>query len=97
MDLGNIIPSLKSLADIYTQVKGAGRTTTQPTPAGFFPSLPFEIEPDIPFIDIVKKPKHHHHRRKRLATVSDIKDLAALSAVLGKGEAFKTWIATHAS
>ena len=34
-------------------------------------------------------------RRRRLATVSDIKDLAALKAVLGNGEAFKTWIATH--
>ncbi len=34
-------------------------------------------------------------RRKRLATVSDIRDLAALKSVLGGGEAFKTWIATH--
>lgn len=34
-------------------------------------------------------------RRKRLASVSDIKDLAALKSVLGNGEAFKTWIATH--
>lgn len=34
-------------------------------------------------------------RRKRLATVSDIRDLAALKSVLGNGEAFKTWIATH--
>lgn len=34
-------------------------------------------------------------RRKRLATVSDIRDLAALSSVIGKGEMLKTWIATH--
>lgn len=34
-------------------------------------------------------------RRKRLATKSDISDLAALSAVL-KPENLKTWIATHA-
>lgn len=34
-------------------------------------------------------------RRSRLATVSDIKDLAALKSVLGNGKAFETWIATH--
>jgi len=34
-------------------------------------------------------------RRKRLATPSDLKDLAALKGVLGGGEAFKVWIATH--
>jgi hypothetical protein len=34
-------------------------------------------------------------RRKRLASASDIKDLASLKAVLGNGDAFKTWIATH--
>ena len=34
-------------------------------------------------------------RRKRLATPSDLKDLAALRGVLGNGEAFKTWRATH--
>ena len=32
-------------------------------------------------------------RRRRLATHSDIKDLAALKAVLGSGKAFDTWIA----
>ena len=44
-------------------------------------------------IDFPSKKKRR--RRRRLATVSDIKDLAALKAVLGNGEAFKTWIATH--
>lgn len=34
-------------------------------------------------------------RRRRLATHSDIKDLAALKAVLGAGKAFDTWIATR--
>ena len=34
-------------------------------------------------------------RRRRLATHSDIKDLAALKAVLGTGKAFDTWIATR--
>jgi len=40
---------------------------------------------------LVKK----RRRRKRLATTSDIKDLAALKQVLGGGQDLKTWIATH--
>lgn len=39
--------------------------------------------------------KKTRKRRKRLATASDIADLSALKSVLGNGEAFKTWIATH--
>ena len=34
-------------------------------------------------------------RRKRLATQSDLKDLAALKGILGSGKAFDTWIATR--
>lgn len=34
-------------------------------------------------------------KRRRLATHSDIKDLAALKSVLGSGKAFDTWIATR--
>lgn len=34
-------------------------------------------------------------RKRRLATLSDIKDLAALKQVLGGGKAFDTWIATR--
>ncbi len=34
-------------------------------------------------------------RRRRLASVSDIKDLAALKNILGGGKAFDTWIATR--
>lgn len=40
--------------------------------------------------------KCRRRRRRRLATASDIKDLAALSAVTTGGEK-KTWIATHPS
>jgi len=39
--------------------------------------------------------KGKRRRRKRLATMSDIKDLAALKSVLGSGKAFDTWIATR--
>ena len=40
--------------------------------------------------------RKRHRRRRRLATPSDIKDLAALSAVTNPAEK-KTWIATHPS
>lgn len=39
--------------------------------------------------------KKSRRRRNRLATTSDIKDLAALKSVLGGGKAFETWIAVH--
>lgn len=57
---------------------------------------PFDLFTDPVTGQQVMRPKKKcRRRRKRLATVSDIKDLAALKAVLGNGEAFKTWIATH--
>ena len=40
--------------------------------------------------------KKQRRKRKRLATVSDIKDLAALKSVLSPAD-LKTWIATHPS
>jgi len=43
-----------------------------------------------------KLTKIRRRRRKRLATASDIKDLASLSAVT-TGPEKKTWIATHPS
>ena len=45
--------------------------------------------------DTGKWQKKSRRRRKRLATQSDLKDLAALKGILGSGEAFKVWIATH--
>lgn len=39
--------------------------------------------------------KRGRRRRKRLATMGDLKDLAALKGVLGGGKAFEVWIATH--
>ncbi len=39
--------------------------------------------------------RRSRRRRKRLATSSDLKDLAALKGVLGGGKAFEVWIATH--
>jgi len=63
---------------------------------------PLNLDPFDLFTDpatgqqtMVTRRRKCRRRRKRLATVSDIKDLAALKSVLGNGEAFKTWIATH--
>ena len=39
--------------------------------------------------------KKYRKRRKRLATATDISDLAKLKGVLGQGKAMSEWIATH--
>jgi len=91
MDLGSLI---KDLGVSYIQTKYAQPRTTLPyQPALSIPGLGFDIEGDIPFVDLVKKPRRR--RRRRLATLSDIRDLAALKSVLGGGQDLKTWIATH--
>lgn len=41
------------------------------------------------------RPKKTRRRRRRLATQSDISDLAALKNILGGGKAFDSWIATR--
>lgn len=89
MDLGSIITDLGTA---YIKSKYSPQPVSYSQPA-LLPS--FDIEGDIPFIDIVSNKKRCRRRRRRLATTSDIKDLAALKAVLGGGDAFKTWIATH--
>lgn len=73
-------------------------TTTQVLDPGGIGLLDF-LASDEETADVAEallgKEKKKRRRRRRLATVSDIRDLAALQQVLGKGEAFKTWIATH--
>lgn len=44
-------------------------------------------------VDMVLKLGRRNRRRKRMATKSDIGDIAAMKAVLGNGEAFKVWLA----
>jgi len=51
--------------------------------------------PEIAAIAAAASKVKCRRRRRRLATHSDIKDLAALKAVLGSGKAFDTWIATR--
>lgn len=96
MDLGAL---LTDLGTAYIQTKYA-QPAVQAQPALSLPGWGDVVE----FFDestgnVVQMPagqkKRCRRRRRRLATTSDIKDLAALKAVLGNGEAFKTWIATH--
>ena len=98
MDLGNL---LGDLGTAYINAKYANQPPTPsiqytssvaPTAGGISTTPAFSFN-DIPVIG--GTPCKRRRRRKRLATVSDIKDLAALKAVLGKGQAFTTWIATH--
>lgn len=98
MDLGQVlVSSTQSALDALIRKELGPRTTT---PA-FFPMVPPAVGGAAvgagvsEAIDYFTGTKKRRRRRKRLATVSDIKDLAALKAVLGNGEAFKTWIATH--
>lgn len=95
MDLGDLLGKGLDLYSQYQQIKYAQPpqvSVQQPT----IQTADFDwgIEPDIPFVDVVKK-KRCRRRRRRLATKSDLGDLAALKAILGNGEAFKAWIATH--
>ncbi len=97
MDLGQVLVGAVKTGLEGLIAKELGGTPSSPyvtTPALRIPGTEYEIEGDIPFMDIARARKPRR-RRRRLATVSDIKDLAALKAVLGAGEAFKTWIATH--
>lgn len=105
MDLGNIIGTLAGgYRDI--QIAKASNATIPPQFRGpvtqaFLPTWSDAVEY---FTDPVTgetvaarkaecKPKRR--RRRRLATKSDLSDLAALKGILGSGEAFKVWIATH--
>lgn len=97
MDLGSIITDLGTS---YIQAKYAPKPQVQAQPAYSLPQLGGDIvdffsDPATGQIIPVKKKKPCRRRRKRLATKSDLGDLAALKAILGNGEAFKAWIATH--
>ena len=101
MDLGSIITDLGTA---YIKTKYA----PSPTFVGLVAATPaynvgdlggdiidFFTDPATGTVVSVKKKKPCRRRRRRLATKSDLGDLAALKAILGNGEAFKAWIATH--
>lgn len=111
MDLGDILGTAVGLYKDYNVAKSVpqyidARYGGQPVqqPADF--NIPFvDVVTESPQKGMVWNPrancgngawvKSRRRRRRRLATVSDIKDLAALKSVLGGGKAFETWIATH--
>lgn len=96
-DLGTLLGGVAtSVIDYQTQ-----RFTTQPVnDSPFIPNVIENVFSETQVVDQLGNPVHYckkktRKRRRRLATTSDIKDLAALKAVLGGGKAFETWIATH--
>jgi hypothetical protein len=105
MDLGNIIGDVIGGVTQYQIAKLAAKNQ----PAAFFPgSLPdlagdvYSALTDQQIVDAggvvnLAPRKKKCRRRRRLATMSDIRDLAALKSILGNGETFRTWIATHPS
>lgn len=101
MDLGNLLNTGLDLWGKYEQIKSLQNpVVTTTTPALDLPNwgdaLELFTDPVTGETGVIAAKKcKRRRRRRRLATTSDIKDLAALKAVLGNGEAFKTWIATH--
>ncbi len=106
LDLGSIITSLGGQ---YIQSRYQQPMTIQAQPAlNFGSAYQALVGPEVSAAGVAPCPsgyrynaatgqweKKRRRRRKRLATPSDLKDLAALKGVLGGGEAFKVWIATH--
>lgn len=98
MDLGALITDLGTT---YIKSKYAQQPTPTVQPVYSLPEMGSDIidfftDPATGTIQpVVKKKPCRRRRRRRLATKSDLGDLAALKAILGNGEAFKAWIATH--
>lgn len=95
MDLGQLLNTGLDIYGRYQQLQQPKVVTVDN------PYIPNVIEQFIPGQDangnpvLIPQKKRCRRRRRRLATKSDIADLAALKQVLGGGDAFKTWIATH--
>lgn len=107
-DLGGL---LSDLGGQYIQSRYAPTPQIQPALFGFggdssggLPGL--DVISEAPVKGMVWNPaadcgagkwqRKSRRRRKRLATMGDLKDLAALKGILGQGKAFEVWIATHA-
>jgi len=107
VDLGDLIGQL---ATTYISTKYAPQLQPVSAPTygtgGMDGAIAAQPAIGIPFYDIVPEgelapggavfcpPRKRRRRRRRLATVSDIKDIAALKSIMGPAM-LKTWIATH--
>lgn len=73
-------------------VVGGGSVVANPCPGQKY-EIVTTVNPDGTTSTVTKKKTRR--RRRRLATVSDIRDLAALKSILGGGKVFEAWIATR--
>lgn len=86
LDLGNIITTLGTE---YVQARygGSGGMPAVGVPQVMPAFMDYDVEADIPFIDITKTRKRR--RRRRLLTPTDFGDLAQLKTLTGNSDAFK--------
>lgn len=71
---------------------GGGTVVANPCPGQKY-EIVTTVNPDGTTSTVTRKKTRK--RRRRLATVSDIRDLAALKSILGGGKVFEAWIATR--
>ena len=107
-DLGTILTGAQQVANIYSTVQnarsGGAVPASQFMPAQMMSGATPAFSPAGSLFDlftndtgntVLVPKKKKRRRRRRLATVSDIRDLAALKQVLGAGELFKTYLAVN--
>lgn len=85
----NVSDALDALNPFYTPTTQTFAPATTATPTVY------ETVVNADGTTTTKEKCKTRRRKRRLATMSDIKDLAALKAILGGGKAFDTWIATR--
>jgi hypothetical protein len=83
---------LETLPEMAGDVYDYFFTDEQKQSLSQMPNAKVQVDPRTGRVSVCR----NRRRRKRLATTSDIKDLAALKSVLSPAD-LKTWIATHPS
>lgn len=91
--LGGIITPGMAFSDLPTVPATTGAATVAAPCPGKAYQIITTVNPDGSTSSVTKAKTRR--RKRRLATMSDIKDLAALKSILGGGKAFDTWIATR--
>lgn len=90
--LGGLASPGMAFSDLPTVASTGGATVAAPCPGKAY-QIVTTVNPDGTTTSVTKAKTRR--RKRRLATMSDIKDLAALKSILGGGKAFDTWIATR--
>lgn len=91
--LGGLVTTGVNFADIPVLPSPTGGATVAAPCPGKAYQIITTVNPDGTTTSVTKQKTRR--RKRRLATMSDIKDLAALKSILGGGKAFDTWIATR--